>query len=310
MFGRNLDWIYNLGQTGLLLPRNTVWKNSVTKELEQASYAVIGIGFMLDTRQFLLDGMNEKGLGCAALSFPRYAKFNEKPQTGKINIAPLDFVYWLLSNFENINQVREAMQNVNIVRILEHADVHWIVTDKTGESIIIEKFSEDISIFENSIGVLTNAPPFDWQLTNLNQYISVKAKEPEDTYWSNQKLVPVGNALGSYGLPGDYSSPSRLVRAAFAKSNMPTPRDTQVGISEFYHILNNVAVVNGSVVTRSNYNEITYYTSCMDLNEGLYYYNTYYNNRINLLALRPQDYESSSILVYPLIDTLDINYQN
>lgn len=309
LFGRNLDWVYNLGQSAFLVPRKFEWYNFVNYEWYTSSYAVLGIGDVIDKRPMLLDGMNEVGLGCAALYFPGYAKFNDTKEANTVNIAPLDITYWILSNFQTVEQVTYALNNVTIVRLPEYGDLHWIVADKSGKSIIIEKTGKNISVYENKIGVLTNSPSFDWHITNLNQYIPITSMQPADVYWSEQKLTPVGKGLGSLGLPGDYSPPSRFVRAAFARTNMPIPENEQIGISEFYHILNNVAVVNGSVVTHEQLNETTLYSSCMNLDKCIYYYNTYYNNRINAICMKSLNLDSKSIQKFELVNTLDIHYQ-
>ena len=310
LFGRNLDWTYNLGQSAILVPRNFKWCNIISHKQYISTYAVLGIGDVIDNRPLILDGMNEEGLGCAALYFPGYAKFNDKIETNKINIAPLDIAFWILSNFQTIEQVAYALNNINIVRLPEFGDLHWIVTDKSGKSIIIEKTGKNINIYNNKVGVLTNSPSFDWHITNLNQYIPLKSIQPADVYWSKQELTPVGKGIGSLGMPGDYSPPSRFVRAAFSRTNMPIPKDENTGISEFFHILNNVAVVNGSVVTRNNLKETTLYSSCMNLQKRIYYYNTYYNNRINAINLFKLNLNSDKIERFELCNTLDINYQN
>ncbi|MEG0752366.1 MAG: choloylglycine hydrolase [Angelakisella sp.] len=310
LFGRNLDWVYNLEQSPVLVPRNFRWYNKVSSEWFSNPYAILGIGDILDKQPLLLDGINEEGLACAALYFPGYAKFNDKKEANKTNIAPLDITYWVLSKFQTVEQVAYALNNVNIVRFPEYGDLHWIVADKSGKSIVIEKTDKGLNVYDNDIRVLTNSPSFDWQTTNLNQYIPITPIQPSDVYWSEQKLSPVGKGLGTLGMPGDYSPPSRFIRAAFAKTNMPVPENEIIGISEFYHILNNVAVVNGSVVTRENLKETTLYSSCMNLQKCIYYYNTYYNNRINAINLLSCDLNSSSIQKFELLTTLDINHQN
>lgn len=315
LFGRNLDLEYNFGQSVHLVPRNYKWINIVTDKIEDTKYAILSMGVVVDRQPFLLDGFNEVGLGCAALNFPGYAYFNREIQEDKINLAPYDIVLWILSNFKTIEDVEYAFKDVNIVRSprvanFPQAIFHWIVADRSGRSIVIEKTKEKLSIYQNKIGVLTNSPPFDWQTTNMRQYIPLSPYQPKDVYWCEQKLTPVGNGIGTLGMPGDYSPPSRFIRIAFAKTNMSLPEDEDRGISEFYHMLNNVAAVNGSVITRTCEKETTLYSSCMNLQKGIYYYNTYYNNRINAIIMWNENLNAKDIKTFPYLNKLDINYEN
>lgn len=91
---------------------------------------------------------------------------------------------------------------------------------------------------------------------------------------------------------------------------MPTSDNEDRGISEFYHMLNNVAAVNGSVIDSACEKETTIYSSCMNLQKGIYYYNTYYNNRINAIIMWNENLNADHIKTFPYENILDINYEN
>ena len=315
LFGRNMDIEYSFNHSIHLVPRKFAYKDNVTGEMKKTKYAIIGMGTLFEGYPAFAYGLNEKGLACAGLNFPGYAYYEDKVIPNKINLAPYDLILWILSNFETVDEVRKEIKNVNIVKkpfneFTPLPTLHWMVSDKDGNSIVIEKTKEKLSVYENKVGVLTNSPTFDWHITNLRQYMGISSLQPENTVWNNQELTPLGQGLGSMGIPGDFSTVSRFVRTAFFKSRINTVSDLERGIIEFFHILNNVAMVNGAVRTQKGKNDITLYTSCMCQQKGIYYYNTYYNNRINAIDMNKEYLDAKEIKIFNYRDTLDINYEN
>lgn len=315
LFGRNLDYVVNINQSVHLIPRKYKWRNGVTDRDEYVKYAILGMGTLVNTYPYLIDGFNENGLGCAALYFPRYASYNKNLKEDKINLSPYDVMLWILGNFKTVEEVFIAFKDVNIVNVPGLSndipnEYHWIVTDRSGKSIVIEKTKKKLRIYEDNIGILTNSPTFDWQITNLNQYIPLTPNQPSDVCWSGQKLTPLGQGLGAIGMPGDNTPPSRFVRIAFTKTFLPTPKNEITGVNEFFNALNVTFEVKGSLVTSDGLYETSLYTSCMNLQKRIYYYNTYDNNRINAVIMRNEDLDSKKIIKYPYENSLDINYQN
>ncbi len=315
LFGRNMDIEFSFSQSILLIPRNFNYTDNITGKTQKSKYAIIGMGTLLGTYPALADGLNEKGLACAGLNFPGYVHYEENVLEDKINLAPYDVIFWILNNFDSIEALKKELPHINIVKKPFNEStplptLHWIVVDKKGACIVIEKTKEKLSIYDNAIGVLSNAPTFDWHMTNLRQYINVDPHQPIATSWNNQELAPLGQGLGSFGLPGDFSTVSRFVRIAFLKSKMGNPINELNGISEFFHMLNNVSMVTGSVITPQEKNDITLYTSCMSQQKGVYYYTTYNNNRINAIDMNKEDLDGDQVKVFPYLDTQDINYQN
>lgn len=212
-------------------------------------------------------------------------------------------------------EVRQKINNIQIVDKPININVplptlHWMVTDKEGNSIVIEKTSEKLSLYDNKVGVLTNSPDFEWHLTNLNQYIRLSEKQPKNTKWSDLELIPLSGGIGTIGIPGDFSSISRFVRIAFLRSRIPIVDDDITGVSQFFHMLNNVAMVKGGVLTSEGEEDITLYSSCMCQENKIYYYKTYYNNRINAISMDKENLDASKIKRFEYYDKEDVNYQN
>lgn len=315
LFGRNMDLEYSFNQAVQLVPRNFSYKNVATNEIEKTKYAMIGMGTLIDEHPMFAEALNEKGLTCAGLNFPIYSHWEDDVIEGKVNIPPFDVIPWILGNFETIEQLKPALENLNLVNapINESTPLptlHWIVSDKSGACIVIEKTKEKLNVYDNKVGVLTNSPTFDWHMTNINQYMGLQSTQPNDIKWHDQQLVPQGQGLGLIGLPGDFSPASRFVRIAYLRSNTVLSDDEFSAISEFFHMLNNVAMVRGSVVTPQGKNDITQYTSCMCQEKGIYYYNTYNNNQINVIDMNKEDLNSDKIKTFDYKDTLSFNHQN
>ncbi|MGL5415385.1 MAG: choloylglycine hydrolase [Clostridium sp.] len=314
LFGRNMDIEYEFGQSVGIVPRGFKYLNSVTKEEERTKYAVMGMMTVMENHPMLADGMNEKGLAVAGLNFPTYAYYETESVAGKTNISVYDVMFWIVSNFASLDEVRKEALNLNIMNIpfnekTPTPTLHWIVTDKSGESIVIEKTKEGIKVFENKVGVLTNSPTFDWHETNLRQYIGLYANQVAKETWSDQELPALGQGTGCVGLPGDFTPASRFIRAAFLRHFALANDSDSMAVNEFFHILNNVAMVRGSVRTPER-SDITIYTSCMNLEKGIYYYNTYNNNSLNAVNMNKEKLDGDELILFPYNDKLEVTYQN
>lgn len=314
-FGRNMDLAYNFNQSVLIVPRNYKNENKVTGENLPCSYAIIGMGTVIDNHLAMADGMNEKGLGCAGLNFEGYAYFEEKPVEGKNNIAPYDFIYWVLANYETVDEVKNAIKDIELVSIPINentpvAMLHWMVCDKSGKSIVVERTKEGITVYDNPVGVMTNNPKFDWHLTNLNEYLYITPNHPKETKWSDKKLGALGVGAGTLGIPGDFCSASRFIRIAYIRANMPELKDDEASVTQFFNMLDYVKMVKGGVITQDGLEDLTTYTACMDQQNGIYYYRNYYNNRINAVDMHKEDLDGNEIKKFPYVMKQDFNYQN
>ncbi len=185
-----------------------------------------------------------------------------------------------------------------------------MIVDKTGKSIVVEKTKEKFAVHDNTVGVMTNNPTFDWHITNLNEYMYITPNHPKDVKWSNQELTPLGVGAGTLGIPGDFESVSRFVRIAYIRAHMPSIENDTTAVTQFFHMLDYVKMVKGGVITRDGMEDLTRYSSCMDQEKGIYYYRNYNNNRINAIDMHKEDLDATEIKVFPYLETQDINYQN
>ena len=315
LFGRNMDIEYSFNQSIIFIPRNFKCVNKSNKKELITKYAVLGMGTIFDDYPTFADGMNEKGLGCAGLNFPVYVSYSKEDIEGKTNIPVYNFLLWVLANFSSVEEVKEALKNANIVDIpisenIPNTTLHWMISDITGKSIVVEQTREKLNVFDNNIGVLTNSPTFDWHVANLNQYVGLRYNQVPEFKLGDQSLTALGQGTGLVGLPGDFTPASRFIRVAFLRDAMIKNDKDSIDLIEFFHILNNVAMVRGSTRTVEEKSDLTQYTSCMCLEKGIYYYNTYENNQINAIDMNKENLDGNEIKTYKYNKTLSINHVN
>ncbi|HFE9700946.1 TPA: choloylglycine hydrolase [Clostridium perfringens] len=315
LFGRNMDIEYSFNQSIIFIPRNFKCVNKSNKKELTTKYAVLGMGTIFDDYPTFADGMNEKGLGCAGLNFPVYVSYSKEDIEGKTNIPVYNFLLWVLANFSSVEEVKEALKNANIVDIpisenIPNTTLHWMISDITGKSIVVEQTKEKLNVFDNNIGVLTNSPTFDWHVANLNQYVGLRYNQVPEFKLGDQSLTALGQGTGLVGLPGDFTPASRFIRVAFLRDAMIKNDKDSIDLIEFFHILNNVAMVRGSTRTVEEKSDLTQYTSCMCLEKGIYYYNTYENNQINAIDMNKENLDGNEIKTYKYNKTLSVNHVN
>lgn len=308
-----MDLPCSFRQSPLLIPKDTPCLDRVTSEEHRTERTILGMGTLIDGHPALADAMNESGLACAGLNFARYACYADAPAAGKRNLAPYDLILQVLSLCDTTDQAADLLSQCELVAVPINRDtplptLHWMIADKTGKSIVAERTRQGLSIHHNPVGVMTNDPTFDWHLTNLNEYLDLHPEHPRPVHWSEQPLRGLGIGSGTLGMPGDFSSVSRFVRAAYARAHLPGQKDPPNALAQFFHILDNCAMVKGCVYTKDGQEDLTLYSSCMDLTAGVYYYRTYANSRITAIPLDRG--AQNGIKTYPYADEQDICWQN
>ena len=311
-FGRNLDLEYSYKETVTITPRNYEFNFREVEDIKN-HYAIIGMAYVSDNFPLYYDAINEKGLGMAGLNFPKNADYKEIDEN-KNNIAPFEFIPYILSQCSNIEEARNLLRNINIAKIdfsseLPVSPLHWIISDKE-KSITVESVKEGLKIYDNPVGVLTNNPTFDMQMFNLNNYMYLSTEQPVNSFSTNLNLETYSRGMGGMGLPGDLSSASRFVKATFTKMNSKSGDSESESISQFFHILGSVYQQRGLVHMGEGKYEITIYSSCCNMDKGIYYYTTYENGQITGIDMNKENLDSSELINYDLIKGQQIFMQN
>lgn len=311
-FGRTLDYEFSYGEEITITPRNYKFNLKNGKELRN-HYAMIGMAHVSDEYPLYYEAVNEKGLCIAGLNFVGNAFYHDKVDD-KENIAQFEFIPWILSTCSSVEDAKKIVKKTNITgetfsQKFPAAQLHWIISDKDS-SIVVESLKEEIKIYDNPTGVLTNNPPFDKQLFALNNYRNLSVKNKDNTFSENINLDSYSRGMGAIGLPGDLSSQSRFIRATFVKSNSISLKREEESVNQFFHIINSVEQVRGCCELDDNKYEITIYSSCCNAQKGIYYYTTYNNHQINAVDMNKVELDSENLVRYPVIDKESINYIN
>lgn len=311
-FGRTLDYEFSYGDEVTITPRNYVF-NFREKEKIETHYAIIGMAYVTENYPLYYDAINEKGLGMAGLNFVGNAYYREKVE-GKDNIAQFEFIPWILSQCASVAEAKQLIEKINLTNVqfnekLPLAQLHWIISD-SNESITVESVKEGIKVYPNPVGVLTNNPPFNQQMFELNKYMQLSSKSPENRFSKELNLEKYSRGMGAIGLPGDLSSQSRFVRVAFVKMNSKSSDTEEESVSQFFHILNSVDQQRGCCELDDGKYEITIYTSCCNASKRIYYYTTYNNHQITAIDMNKEELESENLIRYPIILNEQIKFQN
>ncbi len=310
-FGRNFDYDFTFGEKVCITPRNYEFSFS-NGEIYKSHSAIIGVAFVQNNYPLYFDAVNEKGLAMAGLNFPHFAHyFNDN--NVKINIASYEIIPWVLCRCSNVKEVKELTEKINITNrsfseSLPPSTMHWIVSDKD-ESIVIEQTKNGIRVYENPVGVLTNSPSFDMQLFNLNNYMSLTNKKPENRFSSKINLETYCLGMGAIGLPGDNSSMSRFVRATFVKFNTIFDGSENDRVRQFFHTLYSVYQQSGCSMADDKF-EITNYTSCINTDKGIYYFTTYDNPQIKAVNMYNENLDTNELIAYDLYSDIKIDLLN
>ena len=272
-FGRTLDYEFSYGDEVTVTPRNFPFSFR-NGEVMKTHYAMIGMAFVAGDYPLYYDAVNEKGLGIAGLNFVGNAFYREaKPE--KDNVAQFELIPWLLGQCDSVKSAKTLLNKINITNTpfskeLPLAQLHWLIADRN-EAITVESVKEGLKIYDNPVGVLTNNPPFDEQLFQLNNYMHLSPKTPKNSFSDKLSLNAYSRGMGALGLPGDLSSQSRFVRATFVKMNSLSGNSENESVSQFFHILGAVDQQRGCCEVGEGKYEITIYTSCCNADKGIYY---------------------------------------
>ncbi len=316
VFGRTLEWgSFDLHSRVTVIPRGykyaTHMPDGKTGFAWTARYGVVGIDAV--GKDIVVEGINEKGLSVGLFYHPGFAVYQAyDPALAAQSIGPTDVGQYLLTTCANVDEVRAAISKIHVVPVVEPAlgfaaPVHFIVTEPSGKAIVIEYLKGELTIFDAPLGVITNAPSYDWHETNLRNYINLSPVGLPGKNIGDLNFKPLGGGSGMIGLPGDFTPPSRFVRAvAFSKTARPTPNGAET-IYEIFRILDNFNVPLGAAEgaggddRTQGMRSATIWTSASDTRDKIFYYHTQHNRRVRMIDLNKIDFSSfNQIEHFPL----------
>ena len=313
-FGRTLDYEFSYGERITITPRNYPFRFRCGKEVNE-HYALIGMAHIAEDYPLYYEATNEVGLSMAGLNFVGNAVYALPVDNDeKDNIAVFEFIPWVLTQCSSVKEAEVLLRRLNLTDTpfnskLGTAQLHWIIADQDS-ALTVESVQDGLKIYPNPVGVLTNNPPFPEQMQRLNDYMSLSPKQPENKFAPDVDLAHYSRGMGAIGLPGDLSSGSMFVRAAFVAQNSKSLAGEKESVSQFFHILGSVEQQRGCCEVADKKYEITIYTSCCNATKGIYYYKTYDCHTIHAVDMRREDLSSSSLISYPAVQSVNFSFQN
>ena len=310
-FGRNLDLEFSYHEEVTVMPRKYPLKFRKCGSMD-SHYAIIGMAFVVDDYPLYYDACNEYGLGMAGLNFPDNAKyFPEKNDCD--NVAPFEFIPWILSQCKSVDEAEKLLDHINLwdenfSQQLPLSPLHWMIADAK-KSIVVEQTETGLHVYQNPVGVMTNNPTFDYHMMRLNDFINVSKEPGNNTFSDELQLQQYSRGMGGYGIPGDLSSSSRFIKVAFTRMNSISGESESESVSQFFHILASVEQQRGLVHLGDDKYEITIYSSCCNLDKGIYYYTTYDNHQITAVDMHKSDLDADELVRYELVKGEQIRWE-
>ena len=302
LFGRTLDLEYSYGENVVCVPRR--FRFDFLREASETDHAaIIGVSLIHSGIPLFYDAVNEYGLAAAALNFPKYAAYRNH-DAKLTNLASFELIPWLLCRCRDISSAVDMLKRINITdesvdTSLPSTPLHWMIADRTG-AIVAEPTHDGLKIHENPFGVMTNAPDFPYHVNRLSDVMNASPYPPKNRIFPSAELVSYSRGSGALGIPGDFSSSSRFIRAAFASAHTVHGKTRLEEISRFFHIMDTVAQPSGCAMTDEGKPISTVYTSCADTDTATYYFTTYGCRRIRSVSFKNTALDSDTLVAYPM----------
>lgn len=311
IYARTLEFATDLRSELVVIPRGMAFTGTAPGgkpgRTWSAKYGIAGANAF--GQPGVVDGLNEKGLAVGLFYFPGYAGYQAVSEADRERaVAPHELPAFLLSTCSDVGEAVTALQTAKVGAVLLDQlgfapPAHYAVHDRSGRCVVIEYVGGELKIHDNPLGVMTNSPTFDWHVTNLRNYVNLSVTNVPPVALLGEKISAFGQGSGMLGLPGNFTPPSRFVRAvAFSNAALPVPTARE-GVLQAFHILNQFDIPKGAARGVEHGHEVadyTLWTSAADLTNGRYYMTTYQSRRIQMLDLKKVDLDARAIRTIPL----------
>lgn len=281
---RTMDFAFELNGRPTFLPEEYQWISSYDKKTYTTDYAIMGTGAKYGNNYMVADGFNEYGLSAAELYFSHAAKYETEPTDGEINVVAEEFLLWALGNNKSIAELQENIKQVHLIEsdagvMGQNQPLHFIFSDATGATYILEPEGNGLVLQEDKIGVMTNTPDYNWHKTNLANYLGAQTTNFGAKKFGDQEVIPLGQN-GTFRLPGGYTAVDRFVRTAFIRNATETPKDAKQAVNTILHMLDSVTIPRGVNIKENGEASYTQYQTVLDLTNKVMYFVPYGNRTV------------------------------
>lgn len=314
IMARTIEWAVNDNHNRyVIVPRGHVWHNITPGGGQgrafKAKYGYVGLG--VEQAEFVVDGINEKGLVAGLFYFPGYGKYEDyNSNYAQTSISDLQLVSYILGCCATVDEVIEELDRIHVHNVDPRASTaHWRFGEPGGRQVVLEIIDEKCVFYENELGVLTNSPSFDWQLTNLNNYVNLHPGAAAPNHLGSMHLNSFGGGSGLLGIPGDLTPPSRFVRAAFYQNTAPVLPTARQTVMQAFHILNNfdlpIGVQTPTGVEPPDIPSATQWTNVTDIEGRKIYFRTMFDSTVRCFDLNEIDFGKVKFKTAPLDENRD-----
>lgn len=312
IFARTMEFATPLESDILFVPRNQNWKSQAPDGKDgmvwKNTYAFVGPNALGD--EILVEGMNEKGLYIGAFWFPNVAEYQKTtPADNPKTVAPTLFAALALGMCATVQDVKENLQHIKLAAVMfdkmgEVPPLHWYAMDSTGKAIVIEPVNGEIVVMDNPVGVFTNAPPFGWHLQNLANYVNLRPTNAKAEKLGEQTVSQIGQGSGMLGIPGDFTPPSRFVRAALLSNTAKPVKTADEAVNLALTLISNITISKGTVIedVKDGKNALNYtqWVTVYDLSQKRLYFRTYGNQNIRMITPEELPLDGKKKLLIPM----------
>jgi choloylglycine hydrolase len=306
IFARTLEYAVDIKSNVIIVPRGQEYVGSTPNGKPglrwKTRYAMAGMNAF--DKPVIVDGLNEKGLHVGLFYFPDFAKYPKiKAEDADKTLAPWELGVYLLGTCSDVKEAVAAARKARVGAVVQKdmgfvPPLHFIVSDAGGKCVVLEYVEGELKVYDDPLGVITNSPSFDWHVTNLSNYVNLRVSNVPKIDLDGKELKVLGQGSGMLGLPGDFTPPSRFVRAvAFSKSALPVDTARE-GVLQAFHVLNQFDIPKGAARGTEHGKEVadyTLWTSAADLKNLRYYFRTYDNSKIRMIDLKSADLDAKEI---------------
>jgi choloylglycine hydrolase len=318
VYGRTMEFGLDLASQIIIVPRKlaitgTGPSGAAASGLPWTTkYAVAGANGL--GLPIVIDGVNEAGLAGGLLYLPNVAVYQDvAPNDAKTSIASYELLLYTLTSFATVAEARAGIEKIKVNRSPQPVfkmpvPVHMTLHDATGASIVVEYVEGVLHIHDNPTSIMTNAPTFDWHITNLNNYLGLSVTDPAPRKIGGIELAPPSTGTGMLGIPGDMSSPSRFVRAFLYAHAAPQEKTSDQAVLTAFHLLNNFDIAPGTIRTEAGSKagggvaaiETTEWMAVSDLKKLRFYIRTYDGYDTQMVDLKAAKVNAPVIVFVPL----------
>ena len=302
IFGRTLDLERSYGEQIAITPKNAPLR-FLREGVLESHVPFVGVSCVREGTALYYDAISAAGLAMAALNFPESAVYHA-PKEGFYNVASFELIPFILGRSRTMEEALSLLSRCNVTSDAFCADLppsplHWLLCD-ADRSVVVESVVEGLHVYDNPFGVLANEPPFPHHVARARELLHLSPVMPHNTLAPDVKLAPLSRGVGAMGLPGDFSSSSRFLRALFAAAHTESGGTERDEVARFFHVAGTVSVPRGCVRAEDGSSVCTVYTACGCTDTRTYYVSTYARREVRAVTLDGIPEAERGIVTFPL----------